>query len=69
MKQGNLSETVIARMDPQLRGTLAALARMEQVTVSEAIRRAVSLAGDFCGCSAGGAGGGQQGEVEHGDGQ
>ena len=41
MKQGNLSETVIARMDPQLRGTLAALARMEQVTVSEAIRRAV----------------------------
>ena len=71
-KQDNLSAFITARLDPQLRGTLAALARLERVNTSEALRRAISLAGDICGCAGGGLllGGGDGGQTQGGsDGQ
>jgi len=57
--RNNLTEFVAARLDAETRGTLAALARLERVSLSEALRRSIVLAGDMA-LGGGVAGGGHQ---------
>jgi len=58
--RNNLTEFVAARLDAETRGTLAALARLERVSLSEALRRSIVLAGDMALMGSGVAAVGQQ---------
>ena len=65
--RNNLTEFVAARLSANERETLAALARLERVSLSEAMRRAIVLAGDMS-LGGGVAGGGHQVEPQTGGG-
>ena len=60
IRQGSLSEFITARLGANERATLAALARLERCNTSEALRRAIVLAGDMALMGSGVAAVGQQ---------